>query len=48
MSRNRYTKEMKEAVVARLLEVDVVVMDIHRETGVGINTLYRWRDEAMN
>ena len=48
MSRNRYPKEMKEAIIARLLEEDVVVMDIHRETGVGINTLYRWRDEAMN
>ncbi len=44
----RYPKEMKEAIVARLLEEDVVVMDIQKETGVGINTLYRWRDEAMN
>ena len=23
-------------------------MDIQRETGVGINTLYRWRDNAKN
>lgn len=48
MSYNRYPKEMKEAIVARLLEEDVIVMDIHKETGIGINTLYRWRDDAMN
>jgi len=23
-------------------------MDVQRETGVGINTLYRWRDKALN
>ena len=39
---------MKEAIVAKLLEEDVVITDIQKETGVGINTLYRWRDEAMN
>ena len=39
---------MKEAIVARLLEEDVIVMDIHKETGIGINTLYRWRDEALS
>ena len=48
MSYNRYPKEMKEAIVARLLEEDVVVVDIQKETGVGINTLYKWRDEAKN
>ncbi len=48
MSYNRYPKEMKEAIVARLLEEDVIVMDIYKETGIGINTLYRWRDDAMN
>lgn len=48
MSYNRYPKEMKEAIVARLLEEDVIVTDIQKETGVGINTLYRWRDAAMN
>nr|WP_148661897.1 transposase [Butyrivibrio hungatei] len=48
MSYNRYPKEMKEAIVARLLEEDVVVMDIQKETGVGINTLYRWRDACIN
>ena len=39
---------MKEAIVAKLLEDDVTVMDVQRETGVGINTLYRWRDKALN
>lgn len=48
MSNNRYPKEMKEAIVAKLLEEDVTVMDVQRETGVGINTLYRWRDKALN
>ena len=48
MSYNKYPKEMKEAVIARLIEDGAVVMDIHRETGIGINTLYRWRDEALN
>ena len=31
-----------------MLEGDETVMDIQRETGVGINTLYRWRDNAKN
>ena len=48
MGYNRYPKEMKEAVVSRLLEEDVIITDIHRETGIGMNTLYRWRDEAKN
>ena len=48
MSYNKYPKEMKEAVKARLIEDGAIVMDIHRETGIGINTLYRWRDEALN
>ena len=47
MSYNRYPKEMKEAIVARLLEEDVVVVDIQKETGVGINTLYKWRDVVL-
>ena len=31
-----------------MLEGDETVMDIQRETAVGINTLYRWRDNAKN
>lgn len=48
MSYARYPKEMKESIVARMLEGDETVTDIQRDTGVGLNTLYRWRDEAMH
>lgn len=48
MSYNKYPKEMKEAVISRLLEGTESVTDIQRETGIGINTLYRWRDQAKN
>nr|MBP3598671.1 transposase [Eubacterium sp.] len=44
----KYSKEMREAIVARMLEGDETVTDIQRDTGVRINTLYRWRDQAMN
>ena len=48
MSYNKYPKEMKETIIARMLEGDETVTDIQRDTGVGINTLYRWRDQAKN
>lgn len=48
MSYNKYPKEMKETVITRLLEGDETVTDIQRDTGIGINTLYRWRDQAMH
>lgn len=48
MSYAKYPKEMKESIIARMLEGDETVSDIQRDTGVGINTLYRWRDKAMN
>ena len=48
MSYAKYPKEMKEAVIARMLEGDETVTDIQRDTGIGINTLYRWRDHALN
>lgn len=48
MSYNKYPKEMKEAIIARMLEGDEAVTDIQRDTGVGINTLYRWRDQAKH
>lgn len=48
MSYNRYPKEMKEAIIKRLISGEETVTDIQRETGVGINTLYRWRDKALN
>ena len=46
MSYNKYPKEMKEAVVARMLSGEETMADINRETGININTLYRWRDAA--
>ena len=46
MSYNKYPKEMKDAVVARLLSGEETMADINRETGININTLYRWRDAA--
>lgn len=39
---------MKESIITRLISGDESVTDIQRETGVGINTLYRWRDHALN
>lgn len=48
MSYNKYSKEMKEAIIARMLEGDETVTDIQRDTGVGISTLYRWRDQAKH
>lgn len=48
MSYNRYPKEMKESIIARMISGEETVTDIQRETGVGINTLYRWKDQAMN
>lgn len=38
---------MKEAIIARMLEDNETITDIQRDTGVGINTLYRWRDQAL-
>ena len=48
MSYNKYPKEMKESIITRLMSGEESVTDIQRETGVGINTLYRWRDRALN
>ena len=47
MSYNKYSKEMKDAVVARMLSGEETMADINRETGININTLYRWRDAAQ-
>lgn len=35
MSYNKYPKEMKEAIMARMLEGDETVTDIQRDTGAG-------------
>ena len=47
MSYNKYPKEMKDAVVSRILSREETLSDICRETGININTLYRWRDAAQ-
>lgn len=47
MSYNKYPKEMKEAVVSKILSGEETLSDICRETGININTLYRWRDAAQ-
>ena len=39
---------MKETVIARMLQGAETIMDIQRDTGIGINTFYRWRDKALN
>ena len=38
---------MKDSVVTRILSGEESLSDIHRDTGININTLYRWRDEAQ-
>ena len=38
---------MKDAVVSRILSREETLTDICRETGININTLYRWRDAAQ-
>lgn len=38
---------MKDAVVSRILSGEETLSDICRETGININTLYRWRDAAQ-
>ncbi len=46
MSYNKYPKEMKDAVVNRIISDEGSISDICRDTGININTLYRWRDAA--
>lgn len=47
MSYAKYPKEMKEAVVSRRMSGEETISDIGRDTGININTLYRWRDAAQ-
>ena len=47
MSYAKYPKEMKEAVVSRIMSGEETICDIGRDTGININTLYRWRDAAQ-
>lgn len=47
MSYKKYTKEMKEKTVARILSGEESISAICRETGININTLYRRRDSVQ-
>ena len=47
MSYAKYPKEMEEAVVSRIMSGEETISDIGRDTGININTLYRWRDAAQ-
>ena len=40
----RYTKEQKEAALSRAQEIGV--LKTHNETGISIQTLYKWRADA--
>lgn len=40
-------EEIKEAVVSRRMSGEEMISDIGRDTGININTLYRWRDAAQ-
>lgn len=42
----RYSKEMKESVVKRILSSEETIADISRDTGIRANTLYKWRDAS--
>jgi len=46
MSYNKYSKEQKEKILSRILSGEESISDIHKETGINANTLYRWRDEV--
>lgn len=39
MSYAKYPKEMKEAVVSRIMSGEETIIDIGRDTGININTL---------
>ena len=40
----RYTKEQKEAALSRVQEIGV--LKTHEETGISIQTLYKWRADS--
>ena len=47
MSYAKYPKEMKKTVVSGIMSGEETISDIGRDTGININTLYRWRDAAQ-
>lgn len=41
-----YSQELKDSIVTRLITKETTASDLARETGISINTIYRWRDKA--
>lgn len=41
-----YSKELKNSIVTKLITGETSASDLARETGITINTIYRWRDKA--
>ncbi|MGB4660962.1 MAG: transposase [Mobilitalea sp.] len=41
-----YSKELKDSIITRLITGETGASDLARETGISINTIYRWRDRA--
>ena len=41
-----YSKELKDSITTRLITGETSAADLSRETGININTIYRWRDKA--
>jgi len=41
-----YSKELKDSIITRLITGETGATDLSRETGISINTIYRWRDKA--
>ena len=41
-----YSKELKDSITTRLITGETSASDMARETGININTIYRWRDKA--
>jgi len=41
-----YSNELKDSIVTRLITGETSASDLATETGISINTIYRWRDKA--
>jgi transposase len=41
-----YSKELKDSITTRLITGETSASDLARETGISLNTIYRWRDKA--
>jgi transposase len=41
-----YSQKLKDSIITRLITKETTASDLVRETGISINTIYRWRDKA--